>query len=1233
MKKILFGLQVCISLAAYGQYQAIEFTKAVSPNLPGQFIENKGQIIDQNGNARPDVKYVFCAPGFKAAFMEDGISYELYKNEAEVAEHPAGYQKGSLTDQSPTALQVNRIDVRFGNSKPTNIQVQGRSEAFLTYHIAPNLEPGINDVHGYKKLVYKNVWPNIDLEFSADASGFLKYNIVVHPGGDLRYVEFRYGGADITHLPNSLRLSTSQGVIQESIPHSFLTEDGAPVVVQYNAEHNVVGFDANYDRSKTLVIDPVLAWDSTVGSGVKAYKFCRDSKGNLYFGGSSSTTTYIVTSGAYQSTVSGGTDAFLVKIKPDRKIVWGTLYGTSSNDEAQFVSCNDSVVYIVGSTATTSGLATSGAYQTSSGGGKSDIYLAKFYSNGNLGWGTYFGDTLAEWLTGAGCDRQGNAYFVGAGEYWYSSMGSESRLMNAKFNSKGQKVSSFENTSTCDEGWYTGFNMDKDGNPLSSWFVAICAYPATDIHATGSGGGYYLHSSDALMTGGIWGDSAGRVYWIMQDSYGNKLLKMTSAFKTIKNLWNNGANNFPSVSDMASDKWSNMYVLDYNGYVDKYDSASNLQWKIYIVKSGWGSGPTYFHPSILNGLSDNFYILANDGKYVAEYRAYSDLKLVKYTSSLNACYGTKDAVKFLVQNPGDKSTSKVKYHVSITGPDTLQITDSSMTVINRFDTTELKVNLPKPLKIGTYKIVTYIEKNGLNEFANGDTLTAVYNVRYVKGEIAGSDSVFCVNDTVTLRDSSYAINDNISTVGWSVGGDYVSGGTLKKSFNQSGTYTVLLTAKTPYCSDAVEKKVYIHNYPSPNFVFNFAGNCQGSNVLFTNKTDSLGENSVTYLWDFGDGEYSASVSPNHIFKKSGSFKVTLTAVTLPHCSQTISKTITIHPLPIPAFTWSNVCEGEKVAFTNQSTIAANYTIVSYLWRFGDGATATVINPQHKYASAGNYEVTLITKSNSGCTDSVTKTVTVYPRPKADFLAADVCQGNAMQFTDNSSVSQGSVSKYFWIFDATDTSTAQNPKYTFNDTGAHTVYLAVETNLGCRDSVSKVVRTYPIPDAAYTFSVSAQNVTFSANDPNQFSYLWNFGDGNSSTSANPAHAYAATGKYAVKLTVKSSKGCESTFTDSVTINTIGLAKSLRAHFNVNIFPNPFTNVTTLEYTLSKPSNIEARLYDMQGNELAVIVRSTKQNAGKYAHEISAEKLNLTSGMYLIKLIIDDKVMNEQVVVLK
>ncbi len=126
--------------------------------------------------------------------------------------------------------------------------------------------------------------------------------------------------------------------------------------------------------------------NNDVGGGVVT-----DSSGNIYMTGYTNSDSGIATKGAYQTSNGGNSDAFVAKFSPSGSVLWGTYLGGNKEDGGSDIVIDASEnIYIVGSTYSDSGIATIGAYQTSYR-GNNDAFLAKFNSSGSLLWATYYG--------------------------------------------------------------------------------------------------------------------------------------------------------------------------------------------------------------------------------------------------------------------------------------------------------------------------------------------------------------------------------------------------------------------------------------------------------------------------------------------------------------------------------------------------------------------------------------------------------------------------------------------------------------------------------------------------------------------------------------------------------------------------------------------------------------------------------------------------------------------------
>jgi len=197
-------------------------------------------------------------------------------------------------------------------------------------------------------------------------------------------------------------------------------------------------------------------------------------------------------------------------------------------------------------------------------------------------------------------------------------------------------------------------------------------------------------------------------------------------------------------------------------------------------------------------------------------------------------------------------------------------------------------------------------------------------------------------------------------------------------YSLGGTFNVTLTAKNSVnVTNSVSKSVLIGTVPNPVADFSFTGadGFAPRTVTFTNKS----QNAVSYSWDFGDGQTSTEVNPSHLFSKSGTYSVSLTAKNSINASNVIAKSIVIAALPNPvadfSFAGANSFAPRTVSFTNKSTGA-----VSYSWDFGDGSSGTNQHPSHLYRSAGNFNVTLSAINSDGLEDKITKTVTIKSPP-------------------------------------------------------------------------------------------------------------------------------------------------------------------------------------------------------------------------------------------------------------
>jgi PKD repeat protein len=235
-------------------------------------------------------------------------------------------------------------------------------------------------------------------------------------------------------------------------------------------------------------------------------------------------------------------------------------------------------------------------------------------------------------------------------------------------------------------------------------------------------------------------------------------------------------------------------------------------------------------------------------------------------------------------------------------------------------------------------------------------------------------------------------------------------------------------------------------------------------------------------------------------------------------------TITVMPVPQPQFNAVPPSQiyspsGNPVAFTNQT----NAGTWSYLWRFGDGTTSSDKDPNHTYTKLGTYDVVLVVR-NANCSDSIMHTVSI--NPPAPIAAFDSipsgCEPLIISINNTSLNTDVPGTTYRWDFGDGSISSAKNPEYTYQDPGIYKVELTV-TGPGGKDTKSQVVKVYSTPRSYFEVSptlvfVNDEKVRgYNLSTPSTgLTYLWEFGDGDTSKLKEPFHKYMEAGVYDITL---------------------------------------------------------------------------------------------------------------------
>lgn len=427
-----------------------------------------------------------------------------------------------------------------------------------------------------------------------------------------------------------------------------------------------------------------------------------------------------------------------------------------------------------------------------------------------------------------------------------------------------------------------------------------------------------------------------------------------------------------------------------------------------------------------------------------------------------------------------------------------------------------------------------------NTLGCSDSITKTVSISGLPQAIANyhvTDS--CEGGIFNFVNTSFVEGSDTLTYLWTFGdGDSSRLKNPNHAFSNAGTYTVKLwaTTSTSNLTDQTQFTLKVYSFPQANFVV--TENCFGDTTVFTNT--SVGVNNTTYLWNISDTINDSTLTNfNHIYSASGLHNATLIATSSKGCADSVSQPVIVNPIPIAKFGKQNICEGNTVFFEDSSSITSGS--ITHYWDLA-GSFSNLINPSKTYTSFGDYPVSLTVTSSAGCTDVLYDTITVFDNPEADFSFSNGCAGDSVSFNNLSTIQNDSM-LFVWNFANLDSSNQENPKYLFNASGNYTVNLLATSSKGCTNTKSKIVSVLSSPVAQFMADttcfgdVTSFTNQSSISNQNQLFYLWNFGNGATSTLTNPTITYSNDTTYIVNLKVTASSGCETEFVDTVEVKPI------------------------------------------------------------------------------------------------
>ena len=361
----------------------------------------------------------------QALFLSQGPGFDAFLTDAgAVLSLPVPAQAGAAAGRDVLTLS-------FAGADPApQVYATGQLPGVSNYFAGNDPSQWIADVPNYAGVVYHDLYPGVDLQFSGDSQNELEYSFTVAPGADPSQIRTSWQGAQsvTTDAQGDLLLTTASGqTLTETAPALYQTVNGVerPVAGQavVNADGTVGFRPAGYDPTLPLVIDPRIVYSSYLGgSGADyAYAVAADASGAAYVAGVTASTDFPTASG-YQNSNAGGTDAFVTKLNAQGDgLVYSTYLGGASNDEDYGVAVDLSGrAWVVGTTSP--GIGGGSAFPTTPNAVERTVptggaaFAARLSAAGDqLTYSTLLGDGST--ATAVAVDALGDAYLTGSAAY------------------------------------------------------------------------------------------------------------------------------------------------------------------------------------------------------------------------------------------------------------------------------------------------------------------------------------------------------------------------------------------------------------------------------------------------------------------------------------------------------------------------------------------------------------------------------------------------------------------------------------------------------------------------------------------------------------------------------------------------------------------------------------------------------------------------------------------------
>ena len=362
------------------------------------------------------------------------------------------------------------------------------------------------------------------------------------------------------------------------------------------------------------------------------------------------------------------------------------------------------------------------------------------------------------------------------------------------------------------------------------------------------------------------------------------------------------------------------------------------------------------------------------------------------------------------------------------------------------------------------------------------------------------DSTFVINPiaeaqigTRTIEkcflNNEFELSDNTLYLGafdnqWLVDGKtYNNSGSFNVTFSDTGTHKFsLITITDVGCRDTIEATLFVAPEPKAVLVVTDSSQCY-DNHFFKLECQSTAPKNATLTarsnWLFEDGTNAyAKIIPNKTLPAAGTYWVRLIAETTDGCKDSVERNIEVFHEPDASITpdYATQClDGNSFHFVSTNPWSINGKKVTHFWDLGDGKDTNLDSIDHSYSGIGSYLVKHVITTEDGCKDSVTTEAYVVSSPAVDFVSnKDTACFYSQGFNLINNTNYNGTFTNNWVFsDGTQDANTDVINKKFLAPGLKLIKLVVTTDKGCKDSLTKTVEVFTVPQAQFSINQKTQ----------------------------------------------------------------------------------------------------------------------------------------------------------------